>query len=123
MHRWHHSQKIEEAKTESKEKVVRAVITVIDSVDAALESASDGNNFEVLLDGVEMIRRQFMNEMKGIGMLPIEALNKPFDPNVHEAVEMLMTGEVEPGCVVKQIRRGYLLDQTRIIRPAMVAVE
>jgi molecular chaperone GrpE len=55
------------------------------------------------------------------GVETVEAVGEPFDPNFHEAVSEMVDDRVEPGTVIKDLQKGYTLNQ-RLIRPSMVVV-
>lgn len=71
--------------------------------------------------GFEMILGQFKDVLSNNGIAPFESQGQPFDPHLHEAVEMIETDEHVPGTVVEQTIRGYKMG-SRIIRPARVTV-
>jgi molecular chaperone GrpE len=68
-----------------------------------------------------MVYRQFFDALKKEGVEEVEALNQPFDPNLHQAVMQEDTEGVEPNTVVAVFQSGYSLNG-RVIRPAMVKV-
>ncbi|GAB4226984.1 MAG: nucleotide exchange factor GrpE [Chlamydiales bacterium] len=72
--------------------------------------------------GFEMILNQFKEALQSKGVTTVEATpGQPFDPNLHEAVEMIETKEFSPGCIVQVTMRGYRMGN-RTIRPARVTV-
>ena len=72
-------------------------------------------------NGIELIYRQFQDALQKIGVQPIVALGQPFDPRVHEAIEMVDTTEVPDHHVFDELQRGYKYKE-RLLRPAMVRV-
>ena len=88
----------------------------------ALNAASTENSTpQSLQAGVAMIQSQLKNTMGEAGLEEIDATDKTFDPNFHEAVAQKETNDVPEGQVVQQIRRGYKL-RDRLVRPATVVV-
>lgn len=71
--------------------------------------------------GFKMILNQFKDVLSSNGVKPMGALGKPFDPHLHEAVEMVETKECAPGTVVEESSRGYLMGE-KTLRPARVKV-
>jgi molecular chaperone GrpE len=68
-----------------------------------------------------MILTQFRNALTEVGLEEIDATNKPFDPNFHEAVSQQESTDAPEGQVVQQLRKGYKL-RDRLLRPATVIV-
>jgi molecular chaperone GrpE len=71
--------------------------------------------------GVNMILGQLRNALTESGLEEVEALDKPFDPNVHEAISQLERGDLPEGQVVQQTRKGFKY-RDRLLRPASVIV-
>jgi molecular chaperone GrpE len=70
------------------------------------------------VDGIILIDRKLRGTLESMGLSAIEAVGKPFDPNIHEAV---MQGQGEDGMVIAELEKGYRF-QDRIIRPTKVVV-
>jgi molecular chaperone GrpE len=96
------------------------LIPILEELDLAIESASKANGSQ-LLRGVEMIRRKLGKILEREGVSPIDALGRPFDPNLHEAVMEVEAPEGDDGIVVEEVRKGYLF-MGRVLRPSMVKV-
>src|SRR5262252_10894265 len=71
---------------------IKAILPALDSFERALKAPAGGND---LRSGLELIDRQFQDALQKIGVQPIAAVGKEFDPRVHEAIEMVDTNEVE----------------------------
>ena len=99
--------------------VIKNILPVLDSFERALKApAGDSND---LRGGLELIYRQFQDALQKMGVQPIESVGKPFDPRVHEAIEMVDTTEAEDHHVLDELQRGYNY-KGRLLRPAMVRV-
>src|SRR6266852_8642561 len=98
--------------------VIKNLLPILDSFERALKAGGDSTDFR---DGVELIYRQFQDALQKIGVQPILAMGQPFDPRVHEAVEMVDTTEVPDHHVFDELQRGYKYKE-RLLRPAMVRV-
>jgi molecular chaperone GrpE len=70
---------------------------------------------------VELVRKQMLDTLARLGVAPIEAEGAAFDPQVHEAIEMVDTHDAEDNHVITELQRGYRL-KDRLLRPAMVRV-
>jgi molecular chaperone GrpE len=102
-------------------EVVKRLLPVIDNFERALSRSPKGSNDQNFRQGVELIYKQLMDELRQEGLCPIEALGDSFDPNLHEAVETCYDPEQAPNVVVKEILKGYRF-MDRMLRPAMVKV-
>ena len=98
----------------------KEILPVIDNLERALLSETQETN-EGLKKGVEMIYNQLIAALKNEGVEEIDCLNKPFDPNLEQAIMQEKVEGVESGVVIEVLQKGYLL-KDRILRPAMVKV-
>jgi molecular chaperone GrpE len=97
---------------------LRDFLEVVDNLGLALSAAGSADD---LKRGVEMIHRQMQELLRRLGVKEIEALNQPFDPALHEAVQREEDPTVQKPTVVGELRRGYMLHE-RLLRPTMVKV-
>jgi molecular chaperone GrpE len=100
--------------------VVEPILTVLDGFERALAAHSDPA-YEDYRTGFELIYRQLLESLERLGVQRIEAMGRPFDPHVHQAVERVESSEHEDGTVVEDLRHGYKLRE-RVLRPALVRV-
>jgi molecular chaperone GrpE len=98
--------------------VIKNFLPILDSFERALRANADSTEFR---NGVELIYRQFQDALQKAGAQPIVAVGQPFDPRIHEAIEMVDTTEVPDHHVVDELQRGYKYKE-RLLRPAMVRV-
>lgn len=113
----------QEASKYANEALIDKLLPIIDNFEAAIAAANapQGGNLDSLKMGINMIFSQLKNFLSEAGVEEIDALNKPFDPNLHEAVSQQPSTEVPEGNVLQQMRKGYRF-RDRLIRPAMVVV-
>lgn len=97
---------------------LREFLGVIDNLDRALQAEASAHDLRA---GVEMIRRQMADLLQRFGVQPVESVNAPFDPNVHQAVAREESAEVEEPTVVQELQTGYTME-SRLLREAMVRV-
>ena len=98
---------------------IKALLPAIDSFERALNApASQPNEFR---NGVELIYKQLQDALGKLGVRPVPAKGEPFDPHVHEAIEMVETNDAPDHQVMDELQRGYKL-KDRLLRPAMVRV-
>lgn len=105
------------------ESLLQKLIPVLDNFDMALAASqsNQSNSLESLQAGITMIHQQLKKALVDAGLEEVDALGKPFDPNLHEAVSQQETNDAPEGQVVQQLRKGYKL-RDRLIRPATVVV-
>ncbi len=100
-------------------EAIKTLLPVVDSFDRAL--ATPERNSEEFHQGIELINRQLHDALGKLGVQPIETQGELFDPNLHQAVQMVETDEAEDHHVFDELQRGYKL-KDRLLRPAMVRV-
>jgi len=103
------------------ESLIREILPVIDSLEKALIHARDGTNPSGLAEGIEMILKGLMNTLEKAGLKEVEAMGKPFDPHVHEAISQQPDDTVPPKHVIMEMQKGYLLNG-RLMRPSIVVI-
>ena len=105
--------------------LAREILSVNDNLSRALQSVNlEENNIEPinnLVDGLNMVQKEFMTILNKYGVEKIDALNKKFDHNFHQAVLEVETEESEEGIVVQEIQAGFTM-YDRLLRPSMVGV-
>jgi len=101
--------------------LIARLLPVLDDFDRAAKTIPDNLRDLTWIDGVMLIARKMQVVLEAEGLKPIEALNKPFDPNVHEAVIHEETAQAEDGTVIAELQKGYKLNE-RVLRPTMVKV-
>jgi molecular chaperone GrpE len=103
------------------DELIKELLPVIDNLERALSHADAEGNEEGIRSGLEMTLQQFLGVLQRFGCTPICAEGECFDPNRHEAVMEQATGDCDPGHVVSEVEKGYLLND-RLVRPAKVIV-
>ena len=98
---------------------LKSLLPILDSLDRALKT-SDAS-VQDFHSGIELIDKQFHDALSKLGVEPIPAEGEAFDPNLHQAIQMVDTAEVEDNHVIDELQRGYRI-KDRLLRPAMVRV-
>lgn len=105
----------------SRRTLLVSFLDVLDNLDRALAAACDRPD-DAFVQGVSLVRQQFLATLEGLGVSRINPLGEPFDPDRHEAATTVSAGtDVPEGQIVGVIRPGYLIGGD-VLRPAMVAV-
>ena len=101
--------------------VLEKMLPVIDNFERGLAAIPEDEQESPLATGMQMIYKQMVTELENIGVKPIEAVGKEFDPNYHNAVMQTESEEYESGIVAQELQKGYLYRDT-VIRHSMVSV-
>jgi molecular chaperone GrpE len=102
-------------------ELMRELLNVLDSFDLAMRTATDGSSGGGMLRGIDLVYKQLTDTLGRFGLKAIEAKGQPFDPNLHQAVSTVPSGDIPENTVVEEMRRGYTLNG-KLLRPAMVSV-
>lgn len=97
---------------------IKSLLPVLDSFERAVTVKADAAEFR---NGVELIYKQLQSVLEKLSLQPIKAKGEPFNPHLHEAIEMVDTQDVPDHEVIEELQRGYKL-KDRLLRPAMVKV-
>lgn len=111
---------LEDAKFETKSRVLKEMLPVVDNLERAIEHATQQAGNSPIVEGVQLVLRQFTTAFERLEVTPIDAAGQPFDPNLHEAISQLES-DAPPGSVVQVLQRGYRSGD-RLLRPALVVV-
>ena len=101
--------------------VIEKMLPVVDNFERGLAAVPEAEKGGALASGMEMIYKQMMKQLEDLGVKPIEAVGKEFDPNFHNAVMQVESDELESGVVAQEFQKGYTYHDT-VIRHSMVGV-
>ena len=107
----------EDAVQFANQRLLKELIQVNDNLDRALDASN--SSLETFKEGVEMIQKQFATFLKNQKVEPIEALGKPFDPNLHEVMTQQESADHDENTVIQEYSKGYTLNG-RILQSAKV---
>jgi molecular chaperone GrpE len=99
-------------------EIVRDLVPVLDDFQRAMKVETADKEYA---KGVELIYQRLLETLKKAGLEPIEAAGKPFDPNLHQAVDRVHTDEYDDQTVLEEYQSGYNF-KGKLLRPAMVKV-
>ena len=109
---------LDQARFSATANLIRLLLPVVDNLERALAHAAEEDSLAV---GVRMVHKQLADLFAAEGLVPIEARGQVFDPNLHDALSMTPSEEVEAGIVLEEFERGYKL-KDQVLRPAKVIV-
>ena len=114
---------VQDIRKYSTTSLLKDFLPIIDNMQRALEHSEldDTNPNDPLIEGIKLVHKQFISTLEKYLVTPFESLNKPFDPKVHEALQMVETEDFEDNIVMNEYEKGYLIGE-RLLRPAKVIV-
>ena len=113
---------VEKERKYGNEKLLKALLPVVDSLELALQHTNkDDESNKALYEGIENTRALFLKELQSFGVEQLDPVGQPFDPNAHQAISMVPTADLAPNHVLAVMQKGYLLNG-RVVRAAMVMV-
>lgn len=113
---------MEEYRKYANETILTDLLTVIDNLERALDSGKTSKASDnCLVDGVDLTLKELLKILERFNVKQIDAMEKPFDPNFHQAVMKESTADYPENTVIREFQKGYLLHD-RLIRPSMVVV-
>ena len=101
--------------------LITDLLPLVDDLERALATDPESSTATSYRSGVELIHRALLDLLEKRGVEPIESINTDFDPQYHEAVDMVAAEQAREGEVIAELRRGYTL-RGRLLRPSMVRV-
>jgi molecular chaperone GrpE len=102
-------------------RLVLKLLPVMDELELATIAKGEKDN-AAIVEGVAMVLKNLTAALETEGLKPIEAIGKPFDPKLHEAMDRVEADRVGGDVVIEEIRRGYTF-RHRLLRPSLVKVE
>jgi len=103
------------------ESLIKELLSVLDNLERSLEHARNAKNKDAIIEGIELVRREFLRKLEQFGLSVISARGEKFDPNKHEATAQIETAEHPEDTVVDEFQKGYFIHD-RLLRPAKVSV-
>ncbi|HEY1557319.1 MAG TPA: nucleotide exchange factor GrpE [Kofleriaceae bacterium] len=111
---------VDEARLDTKNKVLKEMLPVVDNLERAVEHAGTDPATKPIVEGVQLVLRQFQTAFERLDITAVDALGQAFDPNLHEAISQIDSDQ-PPGTVIQVLQRGYRAGD-RLLRPALVVV-
>ena len=105
----------------------RESLSLLDNIDRATtsfksdEKLKNNKDLDKILDGIEIVKKDLISIFKKNGIETIECIDKKFDPNFHQAMLEVEDNTKQPGTVIQEIQKGYMMKE-RLLRPSLVAV-
>lgn len=113
------ARELDMARRFANERLLSELLPVIDSLEAGL--AVPGDTAAHLREGMELTLRQLLKVAGDNGLIAVDPVGQPFNPEHHQAMSMVEAADHAPGNVVQVYQKGWLLND-RLLRPALVVV-
>jgi len=104
-----------------KARLITKLLVILDELELAIKNGRDAEDKETLLEGIEMVFNKFQKLLCEEGLCEIQALGKPFNPELHEATLMVQTDDHTNNTVIEEVRKGFTLNG-KVVRPSTVKV-
>lgn len=101
--------------------VIEKMLPIVDNFERGLSGLSEEEKEAPFASGMQMVYKQILTEFDNLGVKPIEAVGKEFDPNLHNAVMQVESEEYESGVIAQELQKGYTY-RDNVVRHSMVAV-
>ena len=101
--------------------VLKAILPVLDDMQRAIAASEKSDDIASLREGERMVEKKFIDTLRQKNVTEIEAQDKEFDPDFHEAVARFAAGDDKKGKIIDVVQRGYMLGD-KVLRYAKVVV-
>lgn len=101
--------------------VIEKILPVIDNFERGLMGVPEEQKEEPFVQGMELVYKQILTAFEALGVQPIEAVGKEFDPSMHNAVMAVDDDSLESGTIAEELQKGYLYKDS-VVRHSMVKV-
>ncbi len=101
--------------------VIEKILPIVDNFERGFDTVDESDKDDAFVIGMQKIYTQLTKQLEALGVKPIEAVGKEFDPNMHNAVMQVESQEYESGSVAQELLKGYMYHD-QVLRHSMVAV-
>lgn len=115
------AREMDEFRKYANQSLLREMLSVVDHIELALQAATDAGSDKSLGEGLTLTLKELLRILEKFNVRPIDAVGKPFNPEFHEAILRETSEEVSETTVVREMQKGYMINQ-RLLRPSLVVV-
>ena len=101
--------------------VIEKILPIVDNFERGFDTVEEADKDDAFVTGMQKIYSQLIKQLEALGVKPIEAVGKEFDPNLHNAVMQVESKDYETGVVAQELQKGYMYHD-QVLRHSMVAV-
>ena len=105
----------------------RESLSLLDNIERAItsfknnEALKSNKDLDKIINGIEIVKKDLISIFRKNNIEEIDCLNKKFDPNIHQAIMEVEDNTKEPGTIVQEVQKGYMM-KSRLLRPSFVGV-
>lgn len=104
------------------EELIRSLLSVLDNLERGIEHSGTDGDTNPIIEGLRLVHKQFLDCLEKYGVKAIKVQKgDEFDPKIHQAVERVESSEIQPGLILAEMLKGYML-KDRLLRPSLVTV-
>jgi molecular chaperone GrpE len=108
--------------TYGNEELIRSLLSVLDNLERGIEHSETDRDTNPIIEGLRLVHKQFLDCLEKYGVKAIKVhKGDEFDPKLHQAVERVESSEIQPGLILAEMLKGYML-KDRLLRPSLVTV-
>jgi molecular chaperone GrpE len=116
------SREMEDFRRYANQSLLKEMVSVVDHIELAIQAAACPSSEETsLIEGLNITLKEFLRILEKFKVKPIEAVGRPFNPQVHEAIMQESCGQFPENTVVREMQKGYTIGD-RLLRPSLVVV-
>jgi molecular chaperone GrpE len=115
------TREMDEFRKYANQELIKEMLSVVDHIELALQAANDTGSGKSLGEGLRLTLKELLRILEKFNVRPIDAVGKPFNPEFHEAILRETSEGVSESTVVREMQKGYMLNQ-RLLRPSLVVV-
>lgn len=112
---------LEDRAKQGQSNFLMTLLPVLDNLNLAIDAAEKDASFEKLIDGVKGTAKSFQNALQNVGAEAVLSVGVPFNPEIHEAIDMVEVTPEKDGLITAEYSRGYKFGE-KLLRPAKVQV-
>ena len=101
--------------------IIEKILPVVDNFERGFTTVEEADKDDAFVQGMQQVYKQLMTELEAVGVTPIEAVGKEFDPDFHNAVMQVESEEYESGIIAQEFMKGYMYKGS-VVRHSMVSV-
>ena len=101
--------------------IIEKILPVVDNFERGFTTVEEADKDDAFVQGMQQVYKQLMTELEAVGVTPIEAIGKEFDPDFHNAVMQVESEEYESGIIAQEFMKGYMYKES-VVRHSMVGV-
>ena len=112
---------VQDAIQRSNERLISNIIEVMDDLENAISAGKSTENKTALLEGLQFVQKKLDTILENEGLVRLESVGKPFDPNLHEVLTEIPAKSQKKGIIIEETRKGFMF-KGKVLRPSVVKI-